>query len=510
MRRQPYPVAKITGGLDVSIDPVFLVDKSSPNLQCARIQKGLIKKDLDFVNLGSTLPLDGSIMLIDSFTLYDGSRHHLFVTTDWVYRLSSSEVYSKKNSANQFTGGLDDRFVSTAILDSDGSDMYLLTNGKDPIVRWGGGSGNFTIFGGGTSYYAKAIGTFQNRIILGNTVEGGQVCPKRIRWSAPGAPEDFTSTGSGFVDLVDTPDNIVALVALKGRFFIIKEGSIWEMLYVGGDRYFDFVIRVSDVGGVAPNAISSTKERLMLLGDNDIYTFDTYFAKPIGEQIRSLLFNLESSIMNTSVANRCCSAYIKDLNEFWLVVPTEGGVPNKLFKHDIANQCWIPRDKEVTAIGFYRAPVGAEDLSWADNVGTWLEDTEMWLLVTVATGSVTTLIGTDAGYIKEDNRATKSSDTFIFETKDWFFAHAERWIAFNIQAKGGPFYVSYSIDGGVTWSGAKLFAVSTKFTEYTLPLNLTSQHIRCKIETTAQDFDLKWIDPWYIPRARSKELVVAT
>lgn len=505
MRRQPYPVAKITGGLDISLDPVFLVDKSSPNLYCARIQKGLIRKDLDFTNLGSVLPLDGCVMLIDSFTLYDGSRLHLFVTTDWVYQLSSG-TYTKRNSTAQFTGDLDDRFTATSILDPTGADMYVLTNGKDAIMKWDG-SGDFEVFGGGTSYYAKAVGTFQNRIIQGNTTEGGVICPKRVRWSAVGAPEDYTNTGSGFVDLVDTPDNVVAFAALKGKFYVFKETSIWEMIYAGGPRYFDFTIRVANVGCIATNAISSTKERIVFIGGEDIYVFDGYNVTPIGEQIRLQLFGIETAIMNSTKANRCCSAYVQDLKEYWLAVPVQGDIPNKLYKYSIDNKCWIPREKEVTAFGFYRAAAGNEEVTWEDDVGLWSADTEIWLSSGVATGAITTVIGMSDGYVKEDNRVTKSSDAFVFETKDWYFAHAERWIGFRVQAKGGPFYFSYSTDEGDSWSAPMLLAVSTDFTEYEIPLNLTSQHIRCKLETSETDFDIKWIEPWYIPRERSKVVV---
>ena len=53
MRRKPYPIAQLTGGLNVNANAVFLTDVQSPNLSMVRFDKGLIKKDLGFANFGT-------------------------------------------------------------------------------------------------------------------------------------------------------------------------------------------------------------------------------------------------------------------------------------------------------------------------------------------------------------------------------------------------------------------------------------------------------------------------
>ena len=50
MRRQPYPITDLTGGLDVSVDATLITDKSSPNLKMVRFDKGMVKKDLGFAS----------------------------------------------------------------------------------------------------------------------------------------------------------------------------------------------------------------------------------------------------------------------------------------------------------------------------------------------------------------------------------------------------------------------------------------------------------------------------
>ena len=75
MKKQPYPVAQLTGGLDVSVDGVFLVDKNSPYLRNVRFDKGLIRKGLGWVQFGTGLPLDGTPILIDTFPTADGTKN---------------------------------------------------------------------------------------------------------------------------------------------------------------------------------------------------------------------------------------------------------------------------------------------------------------------------------------------------------------------------------------------------------------------------------------------------
>ena len=89
MKRQPYPVAQLTGGLDVSVDAVFLVDKSSPYLRNVRFDKGLIKKGLGWVAFGTvnalgveesasckdsaTVKVRDNVLLEDVLTLWDSA-----------------------------------------------------------------------------------------------------------------------------------------------------------------------------------------------------------------------------------------------------------------------------------------------------------------------------------------------------------------------------------------------------------------------------------------------------
>lgn len=501
-RKQPYPVLQMTGGLNVNIDPTFLVDKESPDLLNVRFDKGLIRKDLAFSNFGTGLPLDGTVLLIDQFPLQSGTTYTVLVTDKQTYKyVSANDTYSSIQDSN-FTGDADNWIDSAVTLDANAADIWVLTNGKDPVKKWTG-SGNIANLGGLANVAAKSLAVFKNRLILGGTTESGTACPSRIRWSVVADPEDYANTGSGFIDLVDTPDWVVGFCGLKDKLFILKERSIWELVYVGGSNVFEPSLRIDAIGTFSPHTVVTLGDELVIYGSDNIYLFDGISVEPIGTQIYPLLYETDSKIVNSSKINRAVATYIEEIKEFWLSVPTYGEIPDTLFKYNFDANSWTRKNLEITSFGFYEVPSGTP---WTDLSSNWSSQTWNWLDKNLSSGAPTTLIGNYTGYVKEDDRITGDSSTMYFQTKDFTFEHASRVEEFRILAKGGPFYVSHSLDGGSSWSDSKLFPVSTAYTEYSYTINLTCQRIRFKIETTAEDLDIKWMEPWYIPRKRTKGL----
>lgn len=588
MKRQSYPVIKLTGGLDVSVDAILLVDKNSPNLRNIRFDQGLIRKGLGFSQFGTVasdgLPLDGTPMLIDSFPLASGTIHYLFTTTKWVYRyISASGLYEKKNKTATtgaisltfvaatkkitrdsgsfvtdgfttgsiittdatlnpgpftavavealeievsetvvdegpvtktatgiipFTGDADYQFGSTIILDSVGTELYVLANGKDPIQKWDGGGGTFSDLGGWSAspITARTLANFKSRLVAGFTAETGTNCPWRVRWSIAGNPEDISGTGSGFVDIAETPDWVVALVPLKGKLYIFKEKSIWELVYVGGTTVFTPELRVEGVGTYSPHSIASLGEEVVFYGNDNIYIYDGLNLTPVGKNIYPLLYDTEKRIVSSAKANRFPGIYIEELKKYALCVATLGEVPDLLLEYDFRERSWTLRDKSILAFGTYSTPSGT---TWESLSGTWSAQTWIWMEKELLASAPTTLIADPSSYIWEDTRKTKSTDYMVFETKDWMFQHGERIVEFRIEAKGGPFTLSYSVDQGLTWPASKTFSASTDWTEYVWYVNFTCQTARLRVESVAEDLSIKWIEPWYIPRVRSKSLTTS-
>jgi len=326
-----------------------------------------------------------------------------------------------------------------------------------------------------------------------------------VRWSIVANPEDITGTGSGFIELTESPDWVVALAVLKNKLYAFKERSIWELVYVGGTTVFRPDQRVEGVGTYSPHSIVNLGEELLFYGTDNIYLYDGIDLSPIGGQIYPYLYETENRLVNAARANRAPSAYIEELKSYQICLPTESGSPDLLAEYNFDMKAWTLRTRQITAYGFYSVTTGNR---WLDLTGTWEARTWKWMEKALPAGAPTTLMGDSDGNIWEDDRLIKSTDYMCWETKDWMFAHSERVVEFRIQAKGGPFTCYYSFDQGKTWeSNTKEFAVSTDWTEYSWPLNFTCQYVRVRIDSYAEDIDIKWVEPWYIPRARSKSLV---
>lgn len=506
MRKQPYPITKLVGGANVAYDPFFITDTESANLQSIRFDKGLVKKALGWSILSNDA-LSGPIMMIAEFSMYDGTTHTVVASNLNVYNYDAANAnFINRNSNANFTGNESDRFNYVITYDANGNDLFVFTNGVEDIQKWDGSANDCAnLDGWANTAKAKFLVSFQSRLCAARTTEGGQACPTRVRWSVAGDPEDIANTGSGFVELVETPGWITSSVILKGKWFIIKEDSIWEMVYVGGTTVFVPVLRIPVIGSFVE--VVNLGEQLMIVASDNVYLFDGLSLAPIGNNIRPWLYEVDNMLVNASALNRMVGTYFKDTQITQLNFPTSGANPDLELSFDHKYNAWLKRPREYTAVGPYTEDIaptwssGAANATWAN-----LANDVPWLSRSVVSGAPLTWYGTKDGYIYVDDRLTKSSDSMLFETKDFIFEHASRIVECRVQAKGGPFTIAYSLNKGVTWSAPVTMAVSTSWTEYSMPLNLTTQLIRFKIESSAEDIDIKWIEPWYIPRTRSLPL----
>lgn len=520
MKKQPYPIAQLTGGVDTSLDATFLVDTNSPNLRAVRFEKGLIKKVLSYSTFGTGLPLTGAVVAIATFETIAGSVHTLIITTDYIYLYDpSATTYSILNKTALsvpivFTGDEDDLFSFVPTGKSSGgtwTDLFVFTNGVDAIQKWDG-SGECDDLGGWSagSVLAKYLAVFQSRLVAACTTESGTYSPWRVRWSVAGDVEDISGTGSGFSDLIETPGVIVQLIVMKGKLYVIKTDSIWEMVYIGGTDIFRPTIRYVSVGSKAPKGIFAVGENIAILGNYNISLFDGLELTLLDKNVNSLLYDVQDRIINEALFSRVVGAYLEDQQRLLFILPKKGSTfPNLEFSYQLDSQSWTIRERESTAIGTYTE---VSKTLWSALTGLWSAQTGVWITRDIAAGAKSTLYGTSAGYVYEDKGLTKSSETLIFETKDWTFEHAQRWVEIRVKVRGGPFYLAYSLDEGNTWSDYSYFAASSitgEFKECVVWVNKTSQTIRVKLISTAEDLEVKWIEPWYVPRVRSVSLVAS-
>lgn len=523
MRRQPYSVISPIKGVDLHKHPLLIQDTSGPNVTGARINLGALCKEVPWYTFSADLPLTGAVKLIDTLYTGGGSAFLLVVTTSYVYLYDpNTDTFTIKNQASlvdpfppvAFTGTDDDNVQGTIFLDNTGTDIYILANGVDPIQKWDG-TGLFKDLGGLTGITARAVIPFMNHLILGYTVETGTACARRVRWSATGDPEDWTTlaNGAGFVELVDTVDWIVTFFKVRDKLFILKERSIWELMYVGGTQIFVPQLRIDGIGGYSAKAVMPLGEEALIYGSDNIYSFDGLDLTPVGDFLLDKLYSTATKVVNSEKLNRATSIYIEEINEGWFVVPTSGENPDLMLKYNLTEEAWIFDTREATAFGYYSIPLGE---TWASATDDWDDYTGIvWFGTVLPSGAPITLIGTKDGYVYQDTRGVAPYDQSIvvtssmsYESKDWMFGHASRITEVRFNARGGPCSISYSLDKGVTWSSPVSYATLSNWTECSLHINQTTESIRVriKVEAATDSFELLWIEPWFIERVRSRRL----
>ena len=397
--------------------------------------------------------------------------------------------------------GTEDNRIFGAVL----NDYYIFTNGVDEIKKFDGTA--VTALGGSPPSYAKCIVAFQNRLVVGGTEESGTAYPQRLRWSSVGTIETWSGGTSGYVDLVDTVDWIVNVVLLRDKCLVYKERSIYDLNYIGGMSVFSPKLLIGGIGTLSAVCIQDIGEYHLFLSSDGIYEFDGVRLTDQSTNIFPILFETGVKILDVSYLPRASAIFIEELGEYWLSACTTAGagVPDVQFKQS-KDKAWVRRnDQNICCYGLFKSP--STIVTWEGITGTWAAQQGTWKYRSLAGRSPTTLFGKSDSYIYEDNRATGTSEEFLWETKDFIFGHAYRFLEFRLYARYGPFTVYYSTDGGSVWTSLDTLVHQADWKEQVVYLNITSQRIRFKVSCTANDLEIKWVELRYIPRDRSKTLV---
>ncbi len=172
---------------------------------------------------------------------------------------------------------------------------FLLTDGLSPIQEINLDSGTLAPLGGSPPV-ARVMCEFFNHLLLGHVNVGNSPpSPFRVQWSNTGKYSDWSSSNSGFTDLVDDTGPIVGFASMGDRLYVYKLHSIWECQYVGTPKMFDFHKVVDGVGLHSPSAVCHTGTSHIFYGsDKRIYEFNGRELQAIDEQHNSY-YNIKSS-----------------------------------------------------------------------------------------------------------------------------------------------------------------------------------------------------------------------
>ncbi len=451
------------------------------------------------------MKLDGPILHFDQFYKTDGTDRLIAHTQKRVYVYNTDRgAFDIDISDGDFSGGEDDFWTSDIM-----NDLYIFCNGVDNIKKWDMITPQVANLGGATNYRAKKILKFAERINFYHTVESGTRYPRRVRWGVAGNPEDFEGTGSGAADLegVMGVDWIQTAEKLGNMVVIYGERSIVSQEYKGDyTNPFCFYTKVSGVGLAAPRALVNLGDEHIFLGWDNVYSYEGgREVKVVGDEIYDELF----STLDPAKIHVSFMFYVEELKLIFLFYQIPGeSWPTKFFTYDVEDKVWSKGSRTATGFGYYERKT---TITWDGMKGSWDSQTGKWDDRQRQELAPLTIVGDehgvvhvlDEGTVNVDGKATQS----WWESKDFVFEDGggkrsiTNWMEFNFEGRGDKVAVSYSTDGGRSWSTPREFILTDEWKHYNYDIDVNSEMIRFRFSNfeASSNWEIRNFEIGYIP-----------
>lgn len=273
----PLPV----GGIYYNLIPPSLIPDNACQMALNmdfKTNKGFITRD----GVGGVGSLSNDVTFLGGFTKFNGQTK--------VVAGDSSNLYSvnPSNGATSFLGSFSNTY-SNPISYTNFTDKLLLVNKNNKLKTWDGVWSTLTEVA--DSQPAKHVRSFGAYVLLLHPVDSGNEVPQRIRWSVPGNLNDWTGQGSGFLDLVDTPDPIMNGLMYGSSFIVYKRNSVIILDIVGsGASTFRVTSSYTKAGMISSRGLVDLGDSHIFLGHDNFYRFTgSPHLEPIGDPIWQLV-----------------------------------------------------------------------------------------------------------------------------------------------------------------------------------------------------------------------------
>lgn len=438
--------------------------------------------------------------------LDDGTQHQTTVASTGVGVINiddgipagrSVSIGAAVVEATAFSGDLD-ILISLAVYAPN--DWLVFTNGVDKPQRYDGSTcedvPNLPSSG---NTICRAVGVFNEYLLLMRTTEGGTAYPQRVRWCDTADPTNWTTGNAGYQDLVDSEDFIVTGAGLGPYYIIYKERSIQRMELVGTDELlFNFTPTVAGEGALSADSVVDLGDYHIFIGNANIYEYRAGFSyKALGDRIYDKVFGSRGEL-NSSYRQRVFAVYVEELDEVWFFYPSGSAeVPNYLLRYRQENGSWWPRQfaDDMVGYGFYQRTSAK---TWQELSGTWTEQVWQWNSTLVLANSPTTLLCGNSPKQVYEYDYSRSSDNgtdlpFRLETKDFRHPHYKmRLNMVETLVRGDSLDIEYSTDKGSSWSSLKTVTPGASLTRVRAWKQLIADHIRFRISGTGGGAAIGW------------------
>lgn len=277
-------------------------------------------------------PLDGAVVRkFVSFQDELNNLHLLALTTENAYMITSGPTWNLLTYPSGVSGlgdpggtALPYGHVNTLkrVYFSNGSRPILYADGEDSLKVAGDVQGS-----------ARYLTTNAFHLIAAYTTEPAPPdddsvdFPNRVRWSASGDPNDWTSFGSGANALIEVPDQITGSATLGRVTYIWRTNGLTTMNPTGtllNPWTFDnFALADSGIGCRFPYAIAVYNDQAVFPGASDIYVVGPGSFKAIGGRSKKRIFSDLDQVAGDVVQGFVISQLGPGLDylSYWLTIP---------------------------------------------------------------------------------------------------------------------------------------------------------------------------------------------
>jgi hypothetical protein len=460
-------------GLVVDRPGEFVDPRAAAAIQNMEYNRSILRKRLGTSAVGSSL----GERIQRYFELQVGNETRLFRVG-----LTKVEVLNKATSvwssvASAALTGAADNQVSYAFPLLSGSKIAVFSNGADAIRKCAI-SGNDAALGGSPprARYLQAFGSY---LVLGYVTDGGTPYYSRVQWCDTGDPETWSGGNAGSQDLLEDPDDITGLGVFGNFLTVHKKGAIYLGQLVTTSEVFRFDRRATGVGAAAGATIQNIPSgEQIFLAEDGIHLFNGITAplidSPVQDELRESL--------NPLYLYKAQSIFVRETDEYWVCVATGSDVePQTVYRYNWrTKQVYKDTRSSLTALGLF---LNTQEDTWADRTMSWDDDSSRWDSITNLSLNPVAIFGDSSG--TSTKRTANSNDDngvavdAYLQTKDFTALdlgskdsdRIVRWKGMEIWAKGSAVKISYSTDGGTTWSAETTITLTSDYPGDDAPLN---------------------------------------
>lgn len=492
LREQPLTieVENPVAGMRTIVPATALDQRESPLISNFMALYGELQRRPGYTKFGdSSIPLaDGPVMQIAPFLKEDGSRKLVAMTIRKIYEWGGAEWAAITQTPGDFTSTDLDKFDFSQNLD-----LLVYVNGVDEDRKWTGAGNAVIVLANMKSRYCEA---WLNRMFFAYVTENGTVRASRLKWHVNGDITDFINTGSGAIDLLDTPGAITGIKKISSGELAIYKPEFVDIAVPTGIAVAPLAVypgRVEGIGNAAPFSLVDAGDKHIFLSKSGLRSFDGNAEATIAPSIQNALF----SGINQERIRTVFAIVRPEVNQYWLWAPSTGAQnPDTLWIIDYEADTAVKGAFPANAAGVHSSAAAP---TWTTAEGTWaVNPYGRWDDLNLAAAAPLYVVGlADGGTVQlVDSVATDdgASITAEWQSKDFepFGGHLVNLKQLDVEAKSSvaaELLCDASTDSGASWIASSPTTRETidggRFTTLRFFFNITGERVRFRIKTSS-------------------------